>query len=117
MSACVVKLIPTLVAEVICSFLFRSWVSVSAFSSDAMRLLVAVVPYLGHNSAYVRGARLLLARHWLGVGAWFGARLGPVVAVSGTACWGFYELMEIAKAKGTLDAGDQRCKSLGCLTW
>ena len=42
--------------QVICSFLFRS-----RASEGSHELLEAVVPYLGHNSAYVRGARLLEA--------------------------------------------------------
>ena len=42
--------------KVICSFLFRHWISLSA-PPHAVQLLVAVVPYLGHNSAYVRGSQ------------------------------------------------------------
>ncbi|CAK9022859.1 unnamed protein product [Durusdinium trenchii] len=62
---------------VISSFLFRDWVS-SPPPFPHLPLLVAVVPYLGHNSAYVRG----------------------------TASWGFYELIEAAKNNGSFPDGD-----------
>eukprot|EP00434_Breviolum_minutum_P041127 symbB.v1.2.036582.t1/scaffold5198.1/size29900/2 len=68
---------------VICSFLFRHWVSAST-PPAAMKLLVAVVPYLGHNSAYVRG----------------------------TASLGFYELIEAAKAKGVFEVAGDECNRL-----
>ncbi|CAL1149002.1 unnamed protein product [Cladocopium goreaui] len=69
---------------VICSFLFRHWICLSAPPPHAVQLLVAVVPYLGHNSAYVRG----------------------------TASWGFYELMEVAKANGAIEVGEECGKLL-----
>ena len=52
--------------KVICSFLFRHWVSAST-PPAAMKLLVAVVPYLGHNSAYVRGTAFFFCSFfWVG---------------------------------------------------
>ena len=46
---------------------FSSAIGISLSAPPAVQLLVAVVPYLGHNSAYVRGS------HSVFVG--FGARI------------------------------------------
>ncbi|CAE7832121.1 TARBP1 [Symbiodinium sp. CCMP2592] len=62
---------------VIASYLFRQWTRATLPSYWGF-LARSVVPYLGHNSAYVRG----------------------------TACWGFFEVVEAAKANGSLRPSD-----------
>ncbi|CAE7262008.1 TARBP1 [Symbiodinium natans] len=62
---------------VIASYLFRQWTQ-TALPPYWGALARAVVPYLGHNSAYVRG----------------------------TACWGFFEVVASAKASGALRPGE-----------
>ena len=97
-----------------------------------MKLLVAVVPYLGHNSAYVRGTEFFFLQLFFGGFSRSLKQFGVIHNVSmfptvedfdfssqselcrGTASLGFYELIEAAKAKGVFEVAGDACNRLCC---